>query len=287
MSEPSQSLSRQAVSRKATVMVSGLAVLIVVMMFLFWRETWFGRRLSDAEIGEYLADEEKPRRAQHALAQIAERLSRGDRAVSRWRPAVIALADHPLAQLRVNAAWVMGQDNGEPAFHEKLRRMLGDRDPLVRRNAALSLVRFGDRAGRGELRAMLEDHTVLSPHAGAFARRLVEGDIVDTGTLLARVKAPGQDEAFEIRSPLPGVVEELLPEDGALIERGAPVMRLGPDESHVFEALRGLYLIGTEQDIEAVRRFSRPRENTSAAIAEQARLSAQAIRERAKQKTLR
>ena len=202
------------------MMVSVLSVLIVVMMFLFWRATWFGRQLSDSEIGEYLADEERPRRAQHALARISDRLNGGDRSVTRWYPAVIALADHPLAQLRVNVAWLMGQDNGEQAFHEQLRQMLADQDPLVRRNAALSLIRFGDNAGHAELRAMLEDYTVLSPHQGVLTNRLVEGDVVAAGTLLARVEAEGEDEDLEVRSPVPGVVEERLLEDGAEITAG-------------------------------------------------------------------
>ena len=265
------------------MMVSVLSVLIVVMMFLFWRATWFGRQLSDSEIGEYLADEERPRRAQHALARISDRLNGGDRSVTRWYPAVIALADHPLAQLRVNVAWLMGQDNGEQAFHEQLRQMLADQDPLVRRNAALSLIRFGDNAGHAELRAMLEDYTVLSPHQGVLTNRLVEGDVVAAGTLLARVEAEGEDEDLEVRSPVPGVVEERLLEDGAEITAGRRVMRLGPDASHVFEALRGLYLIGTMEDIEAVRRYFRPPENMSASVAKQAQLTVEAIRKRPKQ----
>ena len=267
------------------MMVAVLSVLIILMIFLFWRGTWFGRQLSDSEIGEYLADEERPRRAQHALAQISDRLNGGDRTVTRWYPAVIALVDHPLAQLRVNVAWLMGQDNGEQAFHEQLTKMLADKDPLVRRNAALSLIRFGDNAGHGEVLSMLEDYTVLSPHEGVLSNRLVEGDFVEATTLLARVWTEGGDEELEIRSPVPGLVEERLLEDGATITPGTPVMRLGADASHVFEALRGLYLIGTVEDIEAVQRFFRPREDMAASVAQQAQLTVEAIRERASQET--
>ena len=262
-------------------MVSALSLLIVLMMVLFWRGTWFGRHLTDAEIGEYLADEENPRRAQHALAQISDRLHQGDHTVTRWYPAVIALTDHPMAQLRVNVAWLMGQDNTEQLFHDKLGKMLIDKDPLVRRNAALSLIRFGDKAGRGEVLSMLEDFMVLSPHQGVLINRLVKGDVVDVGTLLARVKSEGAKEV-EIRSPVPGIVEERLLKDGSEITMGAPVIRLGPDESHIFEALRGLYLIGVDEDIETVRRFYRPREDMSASIAKQAQLVVRAIRERMK-----
>ena len=265
------------------MMVSALSVLIVAMIFLFWRGTWFGRELTNAEIAEYLTDEEHPRRAQHALSQISDRLNRDDRSVTRWYPTVIALADHSLVQLRANVAWLMGQDNTEPTFHAKLRELLVDSEPLVRRNAALSLTRFRDKAGHSELRAMLDDYIVLSPHQGVFMNRLGEGDVVAAGTLIARVQVEGEEEALEIRSPVPGIVEERLLDDGAEITAGDEVVRLGPDGSHIFEALRGLYLIGTEADIEAVRRYYRPREDMSAGVAEQAQLTVEAIRERASQ----
>src|SRR5437764_15461947 len=50
-----------------------VAVLFVVVPFLTWYWTWFGRRLSDAEIDMYLSDG-NPRHAQHALSQVAERI---------------------------------------------------------------------------------------------------------------------------------------------------------------------------------------------------------------------
>ena len=55
-----------------------VAWLIVLLPFLFWRSTWFGRSLSDSEVGEYLADNSKPRHIQHALVQIGERMTRRD-----------------------------------------------------------------------------------------------------------------------------------------------------------------------------------------------------------------
>ncbi len=142
MSQPPAPLSpEKPMSRRASLMVLQLAVVILVMIFLFWQGTWFGRELSDEQISEYLADADKPRNAQHVIAQISERISQGDESVKKWYPRIVALADHPLAQLRVNAAWLMGQDNKSGQFHEKLKQMLADSDPQVRRNAALSLVR--------------------------------------------------------------------------------------------------------------------------------------------------
>src|ERR1051325_81553 len=49
---------------------------------------WIGRRLTDAQIEEYLHDSAKPRHSQHALVQIGERINRGDPRVERWYPRV-------------------------------------------------------------------------------------------------------------------------------------------------------------------------------------------------------
>src|SRR5213593_662380 len=59
------------------------AWLIVLMPFLFWWNTWFGRRLTDKEVAEYLQDEKKPRHIQHALMQIGESMSRHDATMRR------------------------------------------------------------------------------------------------------------------------------------------------------------------------------------------------------------
>ena len=68
------------------------AWLIVLMPFVFWWNTWFGRQLSDKQLSEYLRDDKKPRHIQHALVQIGERLTKHDTRVTRWYPEVIRLA---------------------------------------------------------------------------------------------------------------------------------------------------------------------------------------------------
>ena len=45
------------------------AWLIVLMPFLFWWNTWFGRQLPDKQITEYLQDEKHPRHIQHAISK--------------------------------------------------------------------------------------------------------------------------------------------------------------------------------------------------------------------------
>ena len=75
--------------KKAYLLICIFALLLVLFPFLFWYSTWFGRKLSDAEIDQYFADTSKPRRAQHALVQIGERLSQ-HRDVSRWYPSILS-----------------------------------------------------------------------------------------------------------------------------------------------------------------------------------------------------
>src|SRR5437899_2345834 len=150
-------------------------VSLVVMPFLFWRGTWFGRPLTDTQLDQYLSDESKPRHIQHALVQISERLERRDASAERWYARVADLSRHPVTELRITAAWVMGQDSRSNLFHQALTGMLHDTDPVVRRNAALSLARFGDPAGRSELRAMLRPFTLRAPRDGTLRYRLKIG----------------------------------------------------------------------------------------------------------------
>ena len=269
------------ISRNATLIAGVVAILCVLVPYLFWKDTWFGQPLTDGQISANLADREQPRKAQHALAQISERIGRGQQDVKKWYPQIVALADHPLDEMRTTVAWLMGQDNQAPEFHEALEGLLLDPNPLVRRNAALSLTRFGDRRGHEELLAMLRPFTVTSPYAGEFTNRLQPGDMADAGTLLARVAAPGEAEPKELRSPVPGEVRTRLVEDGATVYSGQDVFVLGPDPSHAFEALRALYLIGTAADLEDVNRFLRPSGDLPPNVVEQARLTAEGIRERA------
>src|SRR5260370_5241942 len=124
------------------------AWLIVLMPFLFWWNTWFGRQLPDQQISAYLQDEKHPRHIQHALVQLGERMSRHDSSVTRWYPEMVRLASHPVEEVRNTDAWVMGQDTSGAGFHEALLKMLQDPSPMVRGNAALSLVPFVDASRR-------------------------------------------------------------------------------------------------------------------------------------------
>ncbi len=256
-----------------------ITVLFVLVPFLFWRGTWFGRPLTEAETERYLADTEHPRKTQHALVQIAQRIEQGDAGARRWYPQVQTLAKNEHTEVRATAAWVMGQDNQSAEFHAALLDLLDDPEPVVRQNAALGLVRFGDAAGRPEIRRMLQPFAVGAPAAGSLAIRLKPDDSVSPGTLLARIRQSNEKE-IEVRSPLPGRVQQWLVRDGQPVEAGDPVALLAPDEAQVWEALRALYLIGGPEELEDVELYARGVEGMPPRIQEQARLTAEAIRQR-------
>src|ERR1044071_6477254 len=146
-----------------------LAILFVAATCLAWYFSWFGRELSDADISKYLADERNPRHVQHALLQIQQRIERGDPGAKHWYPQLIALSGNPEAEFRLTVAWLMGFDNNSPEFHETLLKLLHDQEPIVRRNAALALVRFNDSSGRSELVSILKPYVVTAPADGVIA----------------------------------------------------------------------------------------------------------------------
>ncbi|MBI4460144.1 MAG: hypothetical protein HY648_08815 [Acidobacteria bacterium] len=273
----------QRARRRATLIMTVFAALLVIVPFLFWRGTWFGRALTDQELEEYLADTEKPRQIQHALVQIGERIGRNDASVKRWYPQILRLSGSPVAEIRVMVAWVLGADNQAEEFHQSLRILLDDPEMMVRRNAALSLVRFGDASGRMELRSMLQPATVAAPAAGVLRYRLGEGNPAEAGTLLARIETAGGEK--EVRAPLPGIVQRKWRAEGDSVKEGQEILVLSPGAEHAWEALRALYLVGEEEDLLEVERFATAQfPEISDRVQEQAKMTADAIRRRAEEK---
>jgi HEAT repeats len=261
--------------RRAYLLIALFALGLVLFPFLFWYNTWFGRRLSDSDLDAYFADRAKPRHIQHALVQLGERISHRQNA-ARWYPLAIAEAASPNLEVRQTAAWIMGQDRAYAPFHEALRKLLHDPEPMVRRNAALGLAGFGDGAARGELVAMLRPYAVRAAVAGPVRYRLKLGDYVNPGTLLARV---GESE---VRSQAPGEVRALERKEGDAVAPGDVLAELGADKNHVWEALRGLYMVGQAEDLDDVQRFTRPVPGLTEQVVRQATLTAQAIQARGK-----
>jgi acetyl/propionyl-CoA carboxylase alpha subunit len=250
------------------------------MPILTWYLTWFGRPLSDSQIESYLDDKEKPRHAQHALAQIADRIMHGDQSVKRWYPRVVGLAAHPLPEVRQTAAWVMGQDNSSEEFHRALLELLHDPVLMVRWNAALGLVRFGDANGRNEILLMLKPYTVIAPTEGIVSESVALGNPVKNQTpLLSISRSVGQ--VVKVQSPLPGHVEKLFVTNGARVTSGTDLVRIMPANQQVYEALRALYLIGQREDLPDVEHYVQSAPDGSSQVRQQAMLTAQAIRSRA------
>lgn len=97
--------------------------------------------------------------------------------------------------------------------------------------------------------------------------------------MLARVRTDRGGEV-EVRAPYAGRLERVLEGEGARVEAGARLAALGPQSDQVWEALRGLVLIGRPEDLAAVARYERGGELVPEKIREQAVLTTAAIRTR-------
>lgn len=268
-------------SRKYPWAILVVVVLFVIIPFISWYGTWFGRPLSDSRMSEYLHDQIKPRNAQHALSQLADRITAGDQAAKRFYPDVIAAAQNPQAEVRMTAAWVMGQDNTYQEFHSALLALLQDPNAGVRHNTALGLVRFGDSSARPELIAMLESYPVMADAGGSIELIVREhGTSVAPNAPLARIRQ-ADGKIVETRAPEAARVESISVADGAKVEAGSELMTLSPSAEQVWESLRALYLVGQPEDIPFVQRYLRPISTMPDKIQKQAGSTLEAIRERA------
>ncbi len=257
-----------------------LALLFLVATFLAWYFTWFGRELSDADITKYLTDVKNPRHVQHALLQIQQRIERGDASAKNWYPQLVTLSGNPETEFRLTVAWLMGFDNKSAEFHEALKKLLQDQEPLVRRNAALALVRFNDPSGHDELLSVLSPYVVRASAGGVIASNLQEGSQVARGTLLARIQ--NTDRVIEVRSPLLGRINKIFKTNGDEVSPGDEIMSLNSDEGSVWEALRGLSLIGRKEDLPLIQSYA---DSTTASerIREQAKLTIKQVERAASQ----
>jgi biotin carboxyl carrier protein len=272
--------ARHRMSTRNRLLFFLTAWLIVLMPFLFWWNTWFGRQLSDKQLTEYLRDEKKPRHIQHALVQIGERMARHDSSVIRWYPEVVRLASYPVEEVRNTDAWVMGQDTSGAGFHEALLKMLNDPSLMVRGNAALSLVRFGDASGRPQIIALLQPAKVLAPTSGKIVDTSTKGTAIHQGGVIAKIENGGR--TTEVRSPISGRLRELAVKTGQTVAAGEEIATLDPGTDQVWEALRALYLIGLPEDIPAIQPFERELPDIPDHVRQQAMLTERAIRDRTK-----
>jgi hypothetical protein len=282
--QPTPVPAKPGLKRRWLFVILALTFLFVLMPFLFWQATWFGKPLDNAQLAKSLNDRADPREVQHALSQLADRILAPSPALHdsarEFYPQVVQIAQNGQDELRLTAAWVMGQDNSVPGFHDELLALLQDRNPMVRRNAALALVRFHDAAGIAEIRSMLQPSNVAAPQAGALDQRLKPADAINPGTLMGRIDSGNTKN--ELRSQIPGTIEHWLVPDKSSVVPGQPVLLVDPSSDEIWEALRALYLIGDAQDLPMLDNIARGAGDVPLRVRQQAEITASAIRSRLK-----
>jgi len=270
---------KPGMAKKWLVAILVLTFAFVLMPFLLWYMTTFTRPLNDADLAIYFADVLHPRRAQHALSQIADRIVSPNPGVRQsakiWYPEVVKFSEQGSDELRVTAAWVMGQDNHSPEFHAALLKQLADSNPMVQRNAALSLVRFADPSGHALISGMLEPYTVAAKQSGILTIRMKPGDAINPGTLLAHIAAGNTN--IEIRSEVPGTIRQWISADNSPVKTDQPILLVDPSPEMVWESLRALYLVGQKEDLPAVNLYTAATDGMPTQIQQQAALTAKEI----------
>lgn len=271
--------ARKFVAQRWTYAVLILALAFVLMPYLLWNATWFGKPLADDQISKALGDRAHARKIQHALAQIESRMEKGDPTARQWYATLVSLAGDNLYEIRLTDAWVMGQDPAVPEFHQALLKLLSDPNPMVQRNAALSLVRFQDASGRPQILSMLQPYALTAPVAGKLKARLKPGDVLNPGTLVGKVETA--EESREVRSEVPGTLQNWAWADGSSVSPGQTIVLISPSPEMAWEALRALYLIGQPGDIPQIATYARGIEGMPPQIQQQATLTLNAIQQRA------
>lgn len=260
--------------------LAAVAVLFVVVPFLTWYGTSFWRPLSDEQLGEYLRDRQKLRHVQHALEEIDRRVVKRDEGVKRWYQQVVEVSADPSPDLRMTAAWVMGDDNNSETFHAALPPLLNDQEPAVRRMAALSLSRFNDARARPELVAMLRAYEVRVGVGGTIVNVLPVGSRVRRGAMIARVRG-GAGSPSEVRAPVSGRVERIVAAEGANVSQADVLLVLAPDAENVLQSLRALFLVGASEELPEVERYVGGVAGMPEGVQKQAAQTAEAIKSRA------
>jgi HEAT repeat len=174
----------------------------------------------------------------------------------------------------------MGQDSSGAGFHDALLKMVNDSSPMVRGNAALSLVRFGDATGRSQIVALLQPAQIIGPQSGHILDADRPGTAIHQNGLIAKLQY-GANQIAEIRSPIPGRIRSVVG-TGANVVAGAELAVIDPSSEQVWEALRALYLIGQVEDIPAILPYERDLPDISNDVRRQAVETEQAIRGRSK-----
>jgi pyruvate/2-oxoglutarate dehydrogenase complex dihydrolipoamide acyltransferase (E2) component len=91
----------------------------------------------------------------------------------------------------------------------------------------------------------------------------------------------------EVRSPLPGNIEKILAANGAGVSTGDPLLTIGSDEESIWEALRGLALVGEPGDLPVIQHYSHQDAAISGKIQQQATLTVKAVQQRSQDRSIK
>ena len=80
------------------------------------------------------------------------------------------------------------------------------------------------RAGQAVAAVVAALREVTAPHLGIFSARVAPGAQVEVGTVIGQVDKLG--EATDVVSEVAGRIAAVLPNDGDMVEYGAPLVRL-------------------------------------------------------------
>ncbi|NOX58052.1 MAG: hypothetical protein GXP29_04235 [Planctomycetes bacterium] len=264
------------------LLLTGLLIFAsLALPTFFWKGTWFGTRLTDEQISNYLAAKDEPQKTQHALEQLTERIKSNDPNVNTFFPLLPPLAEHKRAEVRMMAAWVMGWDTSGKGFQKALRALVEDPVALVRRNAALALSKFADRASKPVLLAMLAPFEIKSPVGGQVSNLLQKGRPVRAGMEIAHVRLT-DGSTTRIESPVSGSVKRVGIANGSELKVGDTIYEINPAEEDMWEALRALVLVGDPEDIKTIK-ANTDRYGKTPRLETQADLTCKAIEKRAKE----
>ena len=86
--------------RPSNVWLIIVAALFIVVPFLTWYLTWFGRGLSDQELATYLSDQNNPRHQQHALLQVEAKIQKGEPGAKQFYPQILAASKSSVPEVR-------------------------------------------------------------------------------------------------------------------------------------------------------------------------------------------
>ena len=94
-------------------------------------------------------------------------------------------------------------------------------------------------------------------------------------TLIARIQQ-STGEIVQMRSPLPGKIHKVLKAQATPVAQGEEVLSLNSDENSIWEALRGLAMIGTADESAIIQSYATS-SAVSTRIRDQANLTLKAI----------